>query len=197
MKKTRLDPHVLRRLRVVYHSATPEQHGYGMQWYTIARDVGRELAEEFGTSLSVALGVIAALSPGNPWDRNLGDARLALSAHAWGRAVPAKLGVYGRLNIEKCERILGGEPPLEVLGGDKVTSFYRNLMGIEDGAVTVDRHAKGAAKGVRGDKETTVSSPKEYRDLAEHYRRVAGEVGIAPSQLQAVVWVVWRDGKGA
>lgn len=196
MKKPKpLSQAILRRLLGHWESATSGQKEYGMEWYLIARDAAERLGVEYGYSLSQACGTIAALSPSSAWDRNLMDAESAMRARSAGDRIPATVGTYGQVNRDKASAILAGEPPLEVLGGLKVAAFYRNLMGLEDGAITIDRHAKGAALGIRGDDATTVKGPAEYKWLAEHYRTLARRLGVRPEAFQAVIWVVWRDGR--
>lgn len=195
MKAKAISPAIGKRLLALWKGATNAQMEYGLRWYATARKEAWKLGEEYGYSLSQACGVIAALSPGSTWDRNLGDAERAMQARAAGERIPGHVGTYGQLNRDKASAILAGEPAMDVLGGLKVTAFYRNLVGLNDGSVTVDRHAKGAALGVRGEKETTVTGEREYKWLAEHYRRAAKVVGVSPESFQAVVWVVWRDGR--
>ncbi len=192
MKK--LSGAITRRLRKLWEGATSAQRSYGMDWYKLARENTQTLAERFDVPTYRALGVVAALSPSSTWERNLSDAETAIRFHDSGRPIPSHVGTYGEANRTKAKRILDGEEPLDVLGGLKVRSFYQNLLGVEDGSVTVDRHAKGAALGIRGDKETTLKSEGEYKWIAEHYRRLATTLGVRASELQAVVWVVWRDG---
>lgn len=66
-----INHHIIKRLRGLWDSATPGQRAYGLEWYKIAYTSAGELALEFGFSPSQGCGVIAALSPGNNWERNL------------------------------------------------------------------------------------------------------------------------------
>lgn len=52
------------------------------------------------------------------------------------------LGSYGRPNMRKAWRILKGEQPLAVLGGDKVRAFYSLMINPDNSEdVCIDRHA--------------------------------------------------------
>ena len=80
-----------------------------------------------------------------------------------------------------------------MLGGRKVRSFYRNILGI-DSAVTVDRHAVAIVYGrPLSDREIKLlERAGAYTVIASAYRAAARRLGIAPSTLQAVTWLAWR-----
>jgi thermostable 8-oxoguanine DNA glycosylase len=65
-------------------------------------------------------------------------------------------------------------------------------MGHED-YVTIDRHAIAACYGVKTSGAVAKIKPKMYTFLAEHYRKVARDLKISPSTLQAVIWVSHRN----
>lgn len=196
-----LSRRMLNNIRDVFHRATSTQHAEGRYWYDAAHGKSRNLAERTGVPLPVAVGVVAALSPGCPWERNFEQAEKLIASFALGNRgdkLP-NVGVYGRANVRKAEKILLGADPPTVLGerAPKVQAFYRAILNpIDKHVVVVDRHAKGVAVNARGDKETLVK-PGEYEYIARHYRHVARGEGIIPSQLQAICWVVWRGAKKA
>lgn len=166
----------------VLGQATAEQHTTGLDWYREAHDV----AAEYG-DVRAGAGVLAAVSPMLSWERNVIVAR---NAFAEGHVT----GVLSR-NAAKGNAILAGADPLDVLGGDKVRSFYMNILNPEGtDAVTVDRHAYDVATGVRiAENNRPKLSKKHYNAIADEYRRAAAIVGLAPSQVQAITWTVWRD----
>ena len=142
--------------------------------------------------------MVAALSPGNVWERNLEHARLLINdfkAGLRGTDLPL-VGSYGKANQVKSERILLGEDPRDVLGGLKVRAFYECLLNPwnpADSAVCIDRHAKSVAVGYPvADKDSTVT-PKQYGLIAAAYRTVANELQVAAHVVQAVTWVAWRN----
>ncbi len=156
-------------------------------WYRAARTFAEGLASVHGLSLEAAAGIVAALSPTCPWDRNMvlaetmsatGDCR-----HRSGDA------------IRKARRIRAGEAPLDVLGGRKVRSFYGCILDPENaGLVCVDRHAYDVAVGdVTSDAERkSLESDAGYARIADAYRRAAAKVGLLPQELQAITWCQWR-----
>lgn len=192
-----------RNILSTYLLANDQDRTEGLYWYQHANEIAAELGKRFGFSIQQVAGVIAALSPGNPWGRNLLDTELVLEAYAKGirgKRLP-NVGVYGWGNVRKAERILAGEnAPFEVLGGQKTVSFYFNITEPNtSNAVTIDRHAKSLAYGIGSKRKGYASSEAfanvskaEYPWLAKHYRNIAERLDIVPSQLQAITWVTWK-----
>lgn len=149
-------------------------------WYADARREARNMARETGHTLATALGVIAALSPREPWERNLELARAVLA----GEPVRTM-----RAELRAAERIVAGERPLDVLQGPKVRRFYRNLTGDLE-PVTVDVHAARAA-GYSFTGSARIR-PDDYPALERAYRNAAELHGLAPAEAQSVVWTMAR-----
>ncbi len=127
-----------------------------------------------------AAGVIAAISPRMRWSANV----VLADAICGGETVQ---GVFGA-NLAKAARILAGERPLDVLGGDKVRAFYRAIQG-DPNAVVLDVWMMRAA----GWTKATLST-KEYESLATALLAAASREGIDPADFQAVVWTHVRGG---
>jgi len=165
-----------------YARALPEEMDEGRRWYPRAFDLARGLDPERPHR---AAGVIAALSPQMPWERN---AVLARRTYELGYVPGGQTGN----NVAKAERILAGEDPLDVLGGDKVRAFYRAIVG-ED-AVVIDRHAFDAAIGAECTDETrrVLMRVGVYERFSEAYVEAASTALIPASALQAIVWLAWR-----
>src|SRR5690606_6619528 len=92
------------------------------------------------------------------------------------------------------DRILAGEDPLDVLKGDKVRSFYLNILGDTD-AVTVDRHAPELYLGKRvADRARPSVGKRLYREASDASRTAAAQAPRQPTprDLQAITWLVWR-----
>jgi hypothetical protein len=96
---------------------------------------------------------------------------------------------------ERAAAILNGARPLDVLGGYKVRSFYRNITGDTE-AVTVDVWAHRAALGditLHANRSSSLlRNGKRYRAIANAYRQVAPDYGLRPSEFQAATWVAVR-----
>lgn len=171
-----------------WNAATDADLAEGLEWYRKARGEGRKI----GRTLHCGVGVIAALSPMQAWDTNIELARKLAATHAAGEPMPTK-GYGFKRNTEKAWRILDGEAPLTVLGGDKVRSFYRNILGCEH-SVTVDRWAVRIALG---DPQHDGKVPAgQYEPMAQAFRNVAERLGIGANVLQAATWVWIRREHG-
>jgi hypothetical protein len=67
---------------VALYNAIPESiRGISKQWYESAHDLSKKFSEQYGVSHPQAAAVIAALSPNNPWDNNVGMAQRLM--HTW------------------------------------------------------------------------------------------------------------------
>jgi hypothetical protein len=170
---------------IALHSANPTAD-QDILWYETASAQVAALAEEFDVSLDTCAGIVAALSVQQAWDTangrmpNLDRARELLST---GDAKTFKDPV------RKANRILAGERPLDVLSGNKVRSFYRNLAAPgQTDAVTLDRWMARAV----GIPQSRLASAKTYETVADSFRLAASQLGISPDALQASVWTVVR-----
>lgn len=177
-----------RNITKAYRLSTGADREAGEGWY----DSARAYAATLDSDVSRAVGVIAALSPMMPWDRNM-----ILSREVYNGKRSGCLSA----NMAKAVRILDGEAPDVVLSGAKVRAFYLNIMGIDnDEAVTIDRHAIMVAEGKRIDGKSLKFTKAVNRRYADEYRRAAlilsKEFGrpLTPAQVQATVWVWWRKG---
>lgn len=198
-KKNRVSAQrMVTNIRDAFDKASSQERLEGMHWYLNAHVEANATATKYRIPTAQAVGVVAALSPGNSWDRNMEHARLLINdfkAGLRGADLPL-VGSYGRSNVVKSERILLGEDPRNVLGGLKVRAFYECLLNPwnpKDGAVCIDRHAKSVAFGYRVlDKEASIK-PKQYALIAAAYKAAANELQVAAHVVQAVTWVAWRN----
>lgn len=93
-----------------------------------------------------------------------------------------------RNNTWKAERIREGERPLQVLGGPKVRSFYRAIMGDEN-AVVLDTWMATALGW-----PTNSFSRIQYEKCSAVLRDAAERANVAPANFQAIVWTQVRGG---
>lgn len=170
-----------------YWMASPTDITRGMVWYDLALTEACRLDRADGRQ---GAGVIAALSPLAPWGKNIERARLAFER---GEAGGLTFGQHTR----KADRILNGEDPLDVLGGNKVRSFFACILGSTHD-VCIDRHAFDLTQRRHtNDKEKKVLDRKGvYLHVADAYVEAAQWAGLEPRQLQAITWTSWRRRKG-
>lgn len=178
--------HASARVEGWLNAATAQDLAEGLHWYDRARTVAEDMSTEYGLSVRHCAGVIAALSPRCQWAANVAGARKMIAAATAGDLEPSVNGL--RDNRAKAWRIANGEDPDTVLSGPKVRAFYANIMG--DGEpVTLDVWCARAAEG-----RSNPNAPKgrRYECLSEAYRRTARARGLAPRDVQAAVWTVYR-----
>ena len=185
----------------IYKLATPEEKRDGIVWYADAlRDCTR-IATDLELPVHIVTGVCAALSPNNKWDRNIVNARDLCAAFVNGDGMDSvKVSTYHKMK-SKAWSILEAMPNhdgvIAILNGQKIVSFYRNIMG--DDTCPIDGHARNIAYGERvglTDDKTNIGV-KEYRTLQTDYvsaakrTRVNGRA-LKAFELQAITWVTWR-----
>lgn len=180
----------------------------GMEWYRQANAFATELASEFNTTVEIASAILSALSPRMPWLRNKSVARFVLenlesvsdlspldAAKDFGK------GLYS--NFAMAIKIARGESIADTLTGTKRRSFYNNIVSPDNGdSVTIDTWMVRALMNTNPtltlESATKLLSKNEtalggtgmgYYALAEACRTVAGNMGIAPCQVQALYWI--------
>jgi hypothetical protein len=174
----------------VYHQACAGEIDAGLRWYSQAHDEAKRIQPARGNiSLSQVCAIIAVLSPGLRWERNLAAADRVIR----GEGLEG-LGIRWYRGVRKAEQILNGEAIADVLQGNKTFCFYDNLFNpSRSERVTIDGHAWAIQAGIRLTLDKIPSlSDKQYRRIEEDYQTAAGEVSIRPLQLQAITWCVWR-----
>ncbi len=179
-------------IRKVFAMASSADYAEGLAWYANAHCEALRIVSPIP---SVAAGMVAAMSPGMKWERNIPAAgRVRDASVDENMRLLAGLGVRWTDGLEKAIRIVRGESPESVLRGNKVRAFYACLANPRnDYAVCVDGHAFAIWSGRRVTLEQTPNlTNKRYETIARAYRKVAKEVGLLPMQVQAITWVVWR-----
>jgi len=177
----------------LFRTATPEQIDTAVNWYADAHEVASALAVKNGVWIGTAAGIIAACSPMLSWGANV---NLAARLMKEGGLTSG----YLKSNLAKANRILAGEVPLDVLGGDKVRAFYLGIFHAgRTTAVCIDRHAWSLAVNHRyAEGNIPTLKGKRYAAAQEAYTRAARILSIeygrdlTPPMVQSVTWVLWR-----
>lgn len=181
--------HHVRVANILAVHAKSDPHDAG--WYYRAATWVQHTADVYSVPTATVAGVLAALSPAVEWGRNMVEAEIMIAR----TNESFRYSTY-QANVTKAKRILAGEPPWKVLGGNKVRSFYLAIMEPwRRDVVVVDRHALSAALGRKAtpDEQQELSKrARRYRDIAADYMMAAREVGETASQVQARVWSAWR-----
>lgn len=137
-------------------------------------------------------GIIAATSPNTSWNRNM-ELIWIVCAVVENGARPA--GTMPDA-LAKALMIAAGYHPETVLGGDKVRSFYSNILDPTGPDVTIDRHAARTLLGEHvgpDDAADIVGKAGVYAAMRGVFRTVADENGYAPAEFQAVAWNAFRE----
>ena len=185
----------------IYNMATPEEKRDGVVWYAVALSDCNRIAIDNGVPLHIVVGVCAALSPNNKWDRNIVNTSDMVQAFINGEDMDSfKVSTYHAMK-RKAWGILEAMPDsdeevMTMLNGQKIISFFRNIMGHD--TCTIDGHARNIAYGVREGLTGSISiGKKEYATLQEEYvkagkkKRINGRA-LKAFEMQAITWVVWR-----
>lgn len=187
----------------IYNLATPTEIHEGLDWYASAHTEARIISEKHEISLSTTVGVIAALSPNNKWQRNLDNADALIGAFLEGEHVESvKVSTYHTMKA-KAWSILEDELTecgdiLCRLNGQKIRSFYECIMGVADG-ICIDGHAlniwRAERHGLTSDK--TNIGKRLYFDIQSDYylagqKTVYRGKALTAFEMQAITWTVWR-----
>jgi hypothetical protein len=81
---------------------------------------------------------------------------------------------------------------LDVLGGDKVRAFYRNLTG-DFSCVTIDRHAIAISGwDGKGLSAAGVPTSRLYARVQTAYKFAGERLNLTGAEAQALTWNHWR-----
>lgn len=169
--------HMRDRLLSIYSAASGDVVEAGRLWYPGAENVIADLSREFSLGRPRVAAIVAVLSPRQRWRKNIEGARAVLEGEPW------RAPGYDS-NRDKAVALAAGAPLEAIIGGDKVTSFWANLIGSRT-AVTVDVWAQRAALGYYHRHQ-----PKHgrYARLVSIYRAAAEAAGETPREFQSIVW---------
>ena len=193
MTRTNID-----NIKAVYQLATLTERQDGISWYPAAKTIAVKLAERYSIPAAQAIGVIAALSPRNRWERNVQDAEALITAYVAGGAEQAMLTKVCTFTNNKTKAVKILESGLEtlptaldILSGPKLREFASCIAGLPD--VCIDGHAFCIwAANRTGLKDVPAIGVKLRREIKADYQAAADELGITPSACQAITWVTWR-----
>lgn len=181
----------------VYEQATAAERNHGVFWYADAKAASQDIADKYELPLAVVVGVIAALSPTNRWERNLVDADSLCAAYvSGGYEEDVAVCTYKTMRA-KAWKILQGGPELDaqtianILNGPKITDFFWCILGHD--ACVIDGHAWCIANADRRTMQEVPNIGKKLRRELQDAYAVAGQaVGMTAFEMQAATWVAWK-----
>ena len=191
----------VRNILKVYRRATQDDVSHGVEWYDRAKREAGTIAQRHSIPVRTVVGVMAALSPNNKWERNILDADTMCKAWVQGDGPDTfKVCCYNSMKAKACSILVDDMDDdtdiLTRLNGQKLRSFYSNIIGLDE--VTIDGHALNIALGKRHglkDDKTNMGK-KQYREMQAAYLRAAHRVKVKPHVLQAITWTTWRREHG-
>lgn len=183
----------------------------GREWYLHAHIFAGRLAERYGVTLAQAAGVISAVSPGMLWELNMTAAEyvigyaypnsLVIGGAAWDKR--RANSPYGWVPYAKAYSILSGDGSLAAVlrhfnpDARKTHAFVRNILFPgQTRYVTVDGHmANALTHGLKriGISKVDSLGTVAYDTFAAAIARVAAENGMSPDEMQAWLWLAYRE----
>lgn len=186
----------VRNILEVFEQASSDEITHGLTWYKYAKNHCQTIADLHELPLKVVVGVCAALSPTNKWERNLTDAETMCSIFVNGGYVEECRPCTYKTMRDKAWSILEAMPDndgdiLEILNGAKISDFYCCIMG-QDKCV-IDGHAWCIANNDRRTMQEVPNIGKRLRlELQEAYSAAAAKKGLTAYEMQAITWVTWK-----
>jgi hypothetical protein len=189
---------VSKRLLDYYNRADIDTIEAGLNWYNEANELAYRLGSDlhdrdgnyFDTGITAQ--VISALSPAVSWGTNVKDATNMIVGYHSNNAHNVVVSTYGA-NKTKAIAILDGEITIQDKAR-KTYSFYKNIL-LDDNYVTIDRHAYKALHGIKKGGSEAIT-PKRYDSATKAYQDTAKQLGIKGYELQAIVWLQYKQEVG-
>ena len=154
----------------------------------------------YNVDFDTIVGVIAALSPRNKWERNMQDAESMIKLYSSGAdyedLMDLKVCTFSTGKAKAAtllvDNITDSSKIREILKGPKLIEFFNCISDdVED--VCIDGHAYSVWFGERITLQNVPSIGKKLRaTIKADYIKAAKEAGIKASVIQAVTWVAWK-----
>ena len=179
-----------------FEQVTDQELHHGKTWYATAKDNCQAMADIYELPLHIVVGVVAALSPTNRWERNLVDANNMLKVFVEGGYVEDTAPCTYKTMRDKAWSILEQMPKDEwdveiILKGPKITDFFWCIMGYN--VCVIDGHAWCIANADRRTMQEVPSIGKKLRnELQTAYMLAAKQHNMTAYEMQAATWVAWK-----
>jgi hypothetical protein len=180
----------------VFGHASTDEIEQGKRWYADALQAAQDIADKHELPLHIVVGVIAALSPTNKWERNLSDADNMCDVFVSGGYVEDTAPCTYKKMRDKAWSILVEMPDCAsdvepILKGPKITDFFWCILGHD--TCVIDGHAWCIANDDRRTmQEVPFIGVQKRLELQEAYTTAAEACGLTAYQIQAITWVTWK-----
>ena len=182
------------RLDFYFEAATREDKKAGREFYLEAHSEAGRLARASNISRAQATGIIAALSVGTYYEKNIIDA-WALCKYGENAIV----STYGSNLVKALDILDGFKSPLEALANKrykKVFNFYHNILEPENcDYLTLDVWAVRALVNPLLHKNSAryyVNTARKYLECSKIYFEAASRHNVKPLIFQAQTWITTR-----
>ena len=187
-------------ITAVYNLASQADKNQGLNWYARALTFAVQLSDLYDIETTTIVGVIAALSPRNRWERNMQDAesmvKVAANGGTFSDLMQLKVCTFTS-GKSKAAAILANKMSdraelLATLKGPKLCEFFNCILGDCDD-VCIDGHAYSIWVGDRITLANVPSIGKKLRqNIKADYQEAAKNLGLKSHELQAITWVCWK-----
>ena len=193
----------VQNILAIYNLSSAGEIKAGLAWYSDAHNQALQISEALNVPLTTVVGVIAALSPNNKWERNLSNAYQLIAAYLDGETVESvKVSTYHTMKAKAwsilADQLDETDDILTRLNGQKIKSFYECIIGVPHG-ICIDGHAlniwRNERHGLTSDK--TNIGKRLYADIQADYLEAGNAVtyqgrNLTAYEMQAITWTVWR-----
>lgn len=163
---------------------TRNERADALTWYVANRLRLERIAVDADLPGEVVVHVAATLSPATSWGIVLRDLPDFLARAKAGELLPP-FATYGRQRYLAARIVALGVDAVGGAKGPKVRPFALALLG-DASQVVVDRHV---ARYALGDPDRVAVSAPERRAIQDAHRVAGTALGVAPRDLQSLLWV--------
>ena len=187
-------------ITAVFNLASQADKNQGLNWYARALTFAVQLSDIYDIETATIVGVIAALSPRNRWERNMQDAESMVKVYAAGGdysdLVKLKVCTFSTGKQKAAtiltDKVSDRDALLAILKGPKLCEFFNCILGDVDD-VCIDGHAYSIWVGDRITLANVPSIGKKLRQtIKADYQQAAKNLGLKSHELQAITWVCWK-----
>ena len=195
--------HNAREIVARFTLATSQEVHLGCDWYPSALAIAGRISDKYDLRTETVVGVIAALSPNNRWERNIVDAESIIKCWAAGGTRTDMLAVkcctYGKMKAKAVDILTRDIPIIEILNGKKLIEFFNCITNPSLNDVCIDGHAYSVWFGKRLTmKEVPAIGKKLRATIKQDYRDACQFINeelscfFTPADIQAITWVTHK-----
>jgi hypothetical protein len=171
------------------NTASDDEIKEGFNWYPIAHNIVNNMSIQYNIDVFKCSGVLSALSPNNKWDQNIKDCHNVLQAFKDKvHYTNIKVCTY-HTNKIKAFNIVSGDHQIKYKGSFKTYSFCQNIAYLNPDYITLDVWIIRALLN----KTNHAFTIKQYETLHKCFKIVSKETGLKCYEIQAIVWVTFRN----